>query len=274
MDERQRQIKEQAGLDESKVNEEMIDFLRKWGTPILLVIALISVAYAANSHFKQRAADKMEEAFAELAAAAGSQTPSPESLRRLGEDYDGVRAVGVLARLQAADIYLATLRTGLKPGATPKPDGSNDPGDLVTPEERTLYLNQARELYQKVIEGSAGKPGRDSLHLNGLYGLAAVEECAGAFDRAREIYGMLAGVAERAGFGAHAELARKRSGELESLATAPTLLSQAQLPALPTPPAPAMPTLPIGPELPPVTPEVPPAPAAPPADPPAAPPGR
>ncbi|MBM4109120.1 MAG: hypothetical protein FJ255_09990 [Phycisphaerae bacterium] len=266
MDERQRQIREQAGLDESKVNEELIDFLRKWGTPILLIIALASVAYAANAHFKQRANDKMEEAFAELAAAAGSQTPSPESLRRLAEDYDGVRAVGVLARLTAADIHLATLRTGLKPGASPKPDGSHDAGDLVTPDERALYLTQARELYQKVVELSSGKPGRDTLHLNGLYGLAAVEECAGSFDRAREIYGMLAGVAERAGFAAHAGLARKRLGDLESLANAPALLSQSQLPALPTPPAPPVPTPPAGPEVPPAAPA--PEPTTPPAPPP------
>jgi hypothetical protein len=251
MDERQRQmqIREQAGLDESRVNEELIDFLRKWGTPILLVIALVSVAYAANSHWKRRGAERVEEGFAELSAVGGSPTPSPESLRRIAEDYEGVKAVGILARLQAADIYLNTLRTGLKPGVTPRGDGTRDPADAITEEERALYLNQARELYQKVVEESAGQPGRETLHLNGLYGLAAVEECAGRFEQAREVYGILAGVAERAGFRAHAELARKRSADLASLGSAPTLLSQAQLPPLPSalPPAPQ---LPAGPEVP------------------------
>jgi hypothetical protein len=249
MDERQRQIREQAGLDESRVNEELIEFLRKWGTPILLVIALVSVAYAANSHFKRRDQERMEEAFAELAAVSGSPTPSPESLRRIGEDYDGVKAVGILARLQAADIYLNTLRTGLKPGVTPRPDGTRDPSDVITEDERALYLSQAREMYQKVVELSAGRPGRETLHINGLYGLAAVEECAGRMEQAREVYGILAGVAERAGFVAHAELARKRSADLVALDRVPALLSQAQLPPLPVPER-AAPAMPTGPEVP------------------------
>ena len=39
MEERQTQIREGAGLEESKLNVEFIDWLQRWSTPILLLVA-------------------------------------------------------------------------------------------------------------------------------------------------------------------------------------------------------------------------------------------
>ena len=40
MDERQTQIRQGAGLEESRINTEFLDFLNKWSSPVLIVIGL------------------------------------------------------------------------------------------------------------------------------------------------------------------------------------------------------------------------------------------
>jgi hypothetical protein len=42
MDERQTQIRERAGLEEARYNQDFIEFLRRFGTPILMVAAVIA----------------------------------------------------------------------------------------------------------------------------------------------------------------------------------------------------------------------------------------
>lgn len=251
--ERQMQIREQAGLDESRFNEELIDFLRKWGTPILLIVAAVSVAYAANAHFKRTAADKVETAFGELSSASATANPSPESLRRVADDFAGVKSVGELARLEAADIYLAAVRTGVKPGAQPKPDGTHDAADLMTAEDRSWHLTQARDLYQAVADATLATPGREALALNALYGLAAVAESEGNLDAARQAYTRVIEKSEKSGFPAHASIARARIADLDALGSVPELVSQSQLPPMPEPKI-ELPAMPAGPELPPAPP--------------------
>src|SRR3954466_11659733 len=68
MDQRQAQIRERAGLEESRLNQEFIEWLRKWGTPMLLAVALLSVAYALRDKWHKAADDKLDNGFGELAA--------------------------------------------------------------------------------------------------------------------------------------------------------------------------------------------------------------
>lgn len=240
MEERHTQIREGAGLEESRLNVEFIDWLRKWSTPILVVLAAASLGYAGWHHLKKREVAEVNRAFRELEAAGAVQNPSPESLKRVAEEFEGVRGVAELARLRAADAYLAAVRRGLKPGAQTAPDGTvSNADDLLTPEDRERYLSEAAALYERVANASAGDPARLLYELEALYGLAAVAESRGDLDGAKGFYERVIGVAERSDYPAHVQIARARIEGLDDLRNLPRLYARAELPARPAPAPPA-----------------------------------
>src|ERR1044071_6876732 len=105
MEERQTQIKEGAGLEESKLNVEFIDWLQRWSTPILMVIAVVAVGFWGYRKWEQAKRAEVDRAFSEFTAAAEVGTPNPTSLIGIAEQYKGIRAVPLLAQLKAADVY-------------------------------------------------------------------------------------------------------------------------------------------------------------------------
>src|SRR4051812_13198792 len=115
MDERQTQIRERAGLEESRLNQEFIEWLRKWGTPIMLVVAVVAAAYALKDRWNKAADNKIDQGWQELEAVKQGGNVSPDALISLASDYEGVAAISPMARLEAADAYLDALRRGIKP---------------------------------------------------------------------------------------------------------------------------------------------------------------
>src|SRR5438874_2058363 len=103
MDERQSQIRERAGLEESRLNEDFIEFLRKWGTPALMVLAIVAVGYLGLNKYKKARDEKIDKAFFDYEQVSGSNNPSPQSLTATAEEHEGVKAVSMLARRDAAD---------------------------------------------------------------------------------------------------------------------------------------------------------------------------
>src|SRR5262249_19526881 len=79
-EERQTQIREGAGLEESKLNVEFIDWLQKWSTPILLLIALTALGILGYKKWEKAKLDEVDRGFGELTAAADIPAPNPESL--------------------------------------------------------------------------------------------------------------------------------------------------------------------------------------------------
>ncbi len=65
-DDRLDQIKEGAGLEDSRINQEFVDFIRKWSTPVLLVAALITLGYFLNNKRIDARAAYINEAFSQL----------------------------------------------------------------------------------------------------------------------------------------------------------------------------------------------------------------
>ncbi|GJQ30983.1 MAG: hypothetical protein HBSAPP03_28670 [Phycisphaerae bacterium] len=254
MDERQTQIRERAGLEESRLNVEFIDWLRKWGSPLLLVAALAAGAVWAKEKYGKTTRDKADGAFLAFEQARGTgQNVSPDSLVAVANEYGGTRAVGELARLEAADAYLDGVRRGLKVGAVmktgpeAKPGELENPDDVLTAQDRADYLARAGELYQAVLTASDGKPERMLLALNALYGLAAVAEGRGEFDAARAWYEKIAARTEGTTFDAHAKVAKKRIAGLDGLKALAPLPSFDQVPKLPEPAPAAIPATPIEP---------------------------
>ena len=80
MDDRQTQIRQGEGLSESRVNQDFIDFLNKWSSPVLLVLAVAALTWAGLQWMEKKKIEKVNNAFADLEAATAGNNPSPASL--------------------------------------------------------------------------------------------------------------------------------------------------------------------------------------------------
>ncbi|MBX3358003.1 MAG: hypothetical protein KF745_06200 [Phycisphaeraceae bacterium] len=248
MDERQQQIREGAGLEESRLNVEFIDFLRKYSTPVLMVIAIAAVAYWGLNRWQQAKVRRLDAAYEQLTSAV--ESGSPDSLVAVAADYSDVGAVPHLARLTAAEIHLSAYRTGVAPGGQLNPDGSiaPDPGtpagaDGTTPPgkglseaERATHLEQAGRLYEEVLAGTKNVAGMPIQAINSLFGLAAVAECRSDWEGARTFYAQIKERATSAGFPDLSIIATNRAESLDRLKDPPKVYELSQLPK---PPAPA-----------------------------------
>lgn len=236
MDDRQRQIREGAGLAESRLNEEFIEFLQKWSMPLLVVIAALAVGYTVFGKVQKARNEKVDLAFQELDAAASTANPNPESLQRIAEEYSGVRAVPIQARLAAADALLKTVRSGIKPGAQLNRDATlASPDDALTEKDRDSALSRARDLYQQVYDESATNQAQRPFTISALYGLASVAECRKELDGARAHYEKIISLCDKTAFALHAAIARERTESLEKLRTDVKLYSMKDIVPIPQP---------------------------------------
>ena len=235
MDERQAQIKEGAGLEESRVNTDLVEFLRKWSTPLLLVLVAIVGAYVLKQRVDDARQRNVDSAFAEHAAAmSGMGEVSPDSLRAIAENYDSVPAVRDMARLDAGDAYLRAAISGVKPGAVVDLEGAvENEEDLIAADERDWWYGQAQEMYQAVWDATGEESGRPMTSIGAAFGLGSIAESRGDLDAAGEWYATAGRVAESAKLPNFVSLAEQRSSEMVAVADRPVLISSVNLPPPP-----------------------------------------
>lgn len=251
MDPRQAQIRERAGLEESRLNQDFIEGLRKYSTPVLLVLAIAAGGYVAVTKYKKAQTEKRESAFTEFEAANSSPAPSPESLKRVAEDHASIGAIAVMSKLRAADAYMDSVRSGLRPGAKVSLSGTLEkPEDAITDEERKTFLSSAETLYSEVAQLASGKTPQLPLRVGAVFGLAAVAESKQDFDGAKAKYEEVERLTENTQFKMHADVAKARIAKLDELKKLPKLYSDAELPADPT----AAPKIDINPMVPEIVP--------------------
>ncbi len=247
MEERQTQIREGAGLEESRLNVEFIEWLRKWSTPLIVILAVIAAGFFLYRRIEQSRIAHESRAFVEYTQAATGANPSPEALKSIAEEYEGVGSVSEMARLRAADVYMRAVRLGLRLAVNVDPGPNSDLNedgtpknleDLLTPEDRTRYLNEAQALYRRVYDDIAGDVTRALIKIDATFGLAAVAESKGEFDLAQRLYDEIEKLAEARGLTPQRNLAKARRETLSELASPPRLYSLAELPAEPAPPEP------------------------------------
>ncbi|MFZ2873163.1 MAG: hypothetical protein WAZ94_01625 [Phycisphaerales bacterium] len=248
MDERQTQIRERAGLEESLLNQDFIDWLRKWGTPLLMVAALSAVGYTLYLRYQVGQSQRVDKAFAEFELARAGASASPSALAAVATEFEGVRAVSMLARLEAADRYVDAVRRRMKIGAElavseqGSPTGAlAKPEDALTDTDREDYLTQAAALYQRVHDDASTSSGNLLTRVNAMYGLAAVAECRRNWDEAAQWYGRIASLVDGTTYVLHKKVAEQRVKELDELKATPPLPLEAQVPKPPPPPAPPAP---------------------------------
>ncbi|MFG0305138.1 MAG: hypothetical protein ACF8Q5_02850 [Phycisphaerales bacterium JB040] len=233
MDERQAQIKEGAGLEDSRINTEFLDFLSKWSTPFFVLLLIVAAAMFGYRKLEERRVAAMDRAFQDLALATQGGNPSPTSLANLYEEYSGARAVGLLAKLQEADIYLNAVRAGLEPGASIDPaTGQPEEGSLLDEERTANYLSEALRAYRTVLD-RATEGDKPMLAIPAAFGVASCLASQGDLEGARSAYRSAADMAERDGYALLAQVATDRIAGLDSLPDV-TLYRQDELPALPT----------------------------------------
>lgn len=228
LEERQRQIREGAGLEESRLNTEFIEWLKKYSTPVLLVVAVVAGGYALYHRYKRDQALKMDAATVELEAALTAA--SPTNLLAVASDHASRGAVPLIAKLSAADLHLDAFRTGVPAGIMLKPDGGLPDGtSLLSEADRQSELTKAAELYQAVLDGTDSTTGQQLAAVNAAMGLSAVAESKGDFDKARQNYTLAADKAKNIGFTDLAALAQKRIESLDSIKTLPKLPATSEL---------------------------------------------
>ncbi|MBL8760408.1 MAG: hypothetical protein JNL50_03815 [Phycisphaerae bacterium] len=237
LDQRQTQIREGAGLEESRLNREFIDFLQKWSMPLLVIVAVVAVGYAFKQRYDRAQKEKLELAFGELEAASASARPSPDTLRTIADEYQSITGVYLKGSLRAGDAYLDTVRSGVKPGAELKADGSlAKVEDKLSESDRAYHLAQAQAMYDRVYADTAGKPEYTLMRLGAVYGLAAVLECKGEFDGAKLRYEEIVQLTDKGPWGVHAGVARARLASMDGLKDLPRLYRSDELPKPPEPP--------------------------------------
>lgn len=200
MDERQTQIKEGAGLEENRINQDLVDFLNKWSSPFLFVLLIVVAGFWAYRWWEGYQLKRVNEAFAtyELTIAGGS--PNPDSLTQIADDYAGVRAVPALANLRKADLYLRAATVGLEPGASPDPrTGEFAEGDLLDDGTKTSYLESAASIYAGVADAAENSK-RWVIAANACYGLAAAHASLGRAEQAQAALDRAKSIAEEGGY--------------------------------------------------------------------------
>lgn len=235
MDDRKLDIKQGAGLEEARVNQEFVDFLRKWSVPALWLVVAVSGAAWGWQWWQRQQDAKVNGAFAALASNVENvDSPSPAALRALAAEHEGVGSVSLLARLRLGDVYLAAVRRGLAAGAEVTRDGKPVlETDVLDEAGRTQYLDDAAAQYRAVLEQTKADPARALIALNAVFGLAAVAECRGEFDEAARQYDEAAALATASGLVGLDVVANERKSSLESLKSLPPVLETEALPVLP-----------------------------------------
>ncbi|MBL8763561.1 MAG: hypothetical protein JNM07_04745 [Phycisphaerae bacterium] len=235
MDKRHQQIEEGKGLVESRLNVEFVDFLRKWSTPIVTLVAVTALAFMGWNKYSEYKVAARDKADTQLNDAERSSSPS-SLLAFAGENAAAYPSLAMRARLDAANIYLSAAVRGLRPASPLNADGTpQNAEDLLTAQSRDEQLGLAAAEYQRVLDGASGKPEYVLHTLNSLFGLGAVAECKGEFDTAKGLLDRAKSVAKAAGFPGLAATAEKRLATLDDLKDLPRLLSRSEIPSYDVP---------------------------------------
>lgn len=198
MDKEHRHELQQSDLEEAIKNWKQL--WAKYGTHVLMAILIVLAFFVFTRWYSGRETRIMEEAYGALADNATAR-----GKRQVAADYAHVPGLAGLATLQAADL---TLRQALNLTAQP----GDLPAPAPTPEELKSKLNDAAAMYQEVIDLKG-----PTLHtINAHFGLAAVHESLGNFDKAAEHYDAV--VAAAGEDWAHlGEMAERHKSELKRI---------------------------------------------------------
>jgi len=164
-------------LNEGKLNEDFVTWLKTKGPTWLLIIVAFIVAYIVMIRWQQQEARARDAAWLELMT-----TTQPASLEDVARRHAGIDGIAALARLNAADSLLLDVQRG----RTLSADGQET--TALDEQTREAHLAQAARLYREVAADDDGSTGRTLATVSALNGLAAVLESSGDIDGAVDAY--------------------------------------------------------------------------------------
>jgi len=233
MDKRQTEIVEGAGLDEGRVNQDLIDFLSKWSSPLLFAMALIAGGWWFWNYRAEQKTAYRDSALVQLENATLSGNPNPVTLVALADEFSDVEGVPARALLAAGDVRLSAASRGIAPGAQVNQDGTVAEEDLLSDEDRLDEFDKAAKLYQRAWDLTKDEPAMALHAVGAASGMAAVAESLGDIEAARDAYERLIGVADNANYLQQSAVAKRRMASLEErLSEAPQLYPKSELPEL------------------------------------------
>ncbi len=233
MDKRQTEIVEGAGLDEGRINQDLIDFLSKWSSPLLFAMALIAGGWWFWNYRGEQQTAYRDSALVQLENATLSGNPNPVTLVALADEFSDVDGVPARALLAAGDVRLSAASRGIAPGAQVNQDGTVAEEDLLSDEDRADEFDKAAKLYKRAWDLTKDEPAMALHAVGAASGIAAVAESLGDVAGARQAYERLIDIAEKANYSQQAAVAKRRLASLEErLSEAPTLFTKGELPEL------------------------------------------
>ena len=180
---------EQSDLGESQLNEEFVDWLKKWGNQILLLILVIALLGVGWQWLVRTRMETRDAAWATLDTAQ-----LPASLEEVAQNAKGVDSIAPLALIQAGDQYLRSVQTGTRfdREATAEDFALDD-------DSRTLFLQRADALYSEAILAVGTDYERvfakKLLVISALFGQAAVAESRGDAEAAKTVLSQIETIA-------------------------------------------------------------------------------
>jgi predicted negative regulator of RcsB-dependent stress response len=225
---RQRKIESGVGLQESRLNEDFINFLNKWGGRVVWVLLIVVGGYLALQWYGRQVQQAKDAALAQYQSAVDAE--SITQLEQVAREHSGKRTVATLARLHLASLYNSVGTTRVGPDA--------EPGDpLLSAEEANAYFERAIEEARRVIQNNGDRPGFTQ---RARWTIATAQMSLGRADDARATLQEFIEVAERENL-ASMQLgqAQARLAYLDGLSAEPfPLIPVSALPAHAVPPSP------------------------------------
>jgi predicted negative regulator of RcsB-dependent stress response len=229
MEERQTQIKERAGLDESRLNTDFIEMMKKWGPHLVMGLAIIAGGYAAYNWWTRESEKRADNAFFDLDTAMIAGNPA--QLARVASDHGSSTAAPVEASIRAAEIYLEAARTGIPVAEKLDKDNKLPEGKaFLTDAEKNEQRTKAEEQFTAALAKADSSLGQTEYAIGALTGLASIAEDRAEFDKAKDLYTKAIARATDKKFDALAAILKKRIDSLDALKNAPKLLTAAELP--------------------------------------------
>ncbi len=143
----QTKLESGAGLQDSRLNEDFLNWLNKWGPRILYGVLAVVLVYVGLQWFGRYQERITDQAFAELTAALESQ--DPQLLLTVAAAHPDRAAIEELARLQLGRIYVATgierAAPNAEPGAEPLTDDEVAGQFRLAIEQFRLVLDDTRD---------------------------------------------------------------------------------------------------------------------------------
>jgi len=216
---------QQADLTESRVNDDFVFMLRRFGPNVLIAVLLLVAVLMGVHWYYQRVERERDTAWMDL-----KQATVPAALLEVASQHPDKGALANFAELTAADTYLLSINRGIRFDR----EASVSDKD-ITPEIRAEWLKEADRLYAKVADATkdATTLGGRMMHVAAIFGRAAVAEDRHDVPAAEAFLKQIEEVVKATDSAALGQVAAERRARLQDVSAEIVFVSNAPLNAAP-----------------------------------------